>query len=80
MMTREEELSRDGWEKKFVSCEPRLSEMAELYESLGLEVLLEPLPPKDSSTKGVAGRGGARSVLMRIPKNTESYSPDPATG
>ena len=45
-MTREEELAKEGWERKFVSMEPRLSEMAELYESLGLEVLLEPLPPK----------------------------------
>ncbi len=46
-MTREEELNKLGWERKFVSSEPRLSEMVELYESLGLEVLLEPLPPKE---------------------------------
>lgn len=46
-MKREEELIKAGWERKFVSCEPRLSEMAELYESLGLEVLLESLPPKE---------------------------------
>ncbi len=48
-MTREEELVKEGWERKFVSMEPRLSEMAELYESLGLEVLLEPLPPKEET-------------------------------
>ena len=48
-MTREEELIKEGWERKFVSMEPRLSEMAELYESLGLEVLLEPLPPKEEA-------------------------------
>ena len=46
-MTREEELIKAGWERKFVSMEPRLSEMAELYLSLGLEVLLEPLPSKE---------------------------------
>jgi hypothetical protein len=36
-----------GWEKRFVADEPRLSEMKELYESIGFEVLLEPLPPKE---------------------------------
>ncbi|MDR2017853.1 MAG: hypothetical protein LBQ00_03105 [Syntrophobacterales bacterium] len=46
-MTKEEELVSVGWEKKFVSMEPRLTEMAELYESLGFEVLLEPLPSKE---------------------------------
>jgi hypothetical protein len=51
-LTREEELIKAGWEKKFVTSEPRLSEMAELYESLGLEVLLEPLPPKGEVDSG----------------------------
>ena len=36
-----------GWEKRFVADEPRLSEMKELYESIGFEVLLEPLPSKE---------------------------------
>ena len=44
MTKREEELISEGWEKRFVACEPRLSEAAELYESIGFEVLLEPLP------------------------------------
>jgi hypothetical protein len=58
-MTREEELIKAGWERKFVSMEPRMSEMAELYESLGLEVLLEPLPPKGEITdKGSCESGG----------------------
>jgi hypothetical protein len=42
LMTREEELKKEGWEKRFTIDEPRLSEMVEKYEELGFEVLLEP--------------------------------------
>jgi len=42
-MTREEELEREGWEKRFTIDEPRLSEMVEQYKELGFEVLLEPV-------------------------------------
>jgi hypothetical protein len=42
-MTREEELQKQGWEKRFSMDEPRLSEMAEQYQELGFEVLLEPV-------------------------------------
>jgi hypothetical protein len=42
-MTREEELHKEGWEKRFTIDEPRLSEMAEQYKELGFEVLLEPV-------------------------------------
>jgi hypothetical protein len=42
-MTREEELIKQGWEKRFTIDEPRLSEMAEQYKELGFEVLLEPV-------------------------------------
>ncbi len=44
-MTREEELKKQGWEKRFTIDEPRLSEMAEQYKELGFEVLLEPVEP-----------------------------------
>ncbi len=46
-MTREEILKKEGWEKRFVASEPRLSEMVELYREIGFEVLLEPLPAED---------------------------------
>ncbi len=46
-MKREDELIAAGWEKKFVTCEPRLSEMVEMYEEIGCEVHLEPLPSKE---------------------------------
>jgi hypothetical protein len=42
-MTREEELKKEGWEKRFIMDEPRLSEMAEQYKTLGFEVRLEPV-------------------------------------
>lgn len=41
--TKEEELKKNGWIKMFTAKEPRLSECVELYESMGLEVRLEPL-------------------------------------
>lgn len=46
-MNREEQLVKAGWEKRFVACEPRLSEMADMYREIGFEVLLEPLPAKE---------------------------------
>jgi len=44
-MSREEELQKQGWEKRFTTDEPHLSEMAEQYQELGFEVLLEPVDP-----------------------------------
>jgi hypothetical protein len=40
-------LIMEGWERRFVASEPRLSEMAAMYEEIGFEVLLEPLPSKE---------------------------------
>jgi hypothetical protein len=42
-MTREEELRKEGWRKRFTTDEPRLSEMVGQYKELGFEVLLEPV-------------------------------------
>ncbi len=44
-MTREQELGHQGWEKRTTYDEPRLSEMAEMYAELGLEVHIEPFDP-----------------------------------
>ncbi len=46
-MKREDELIQDGWERRFIACEPRLSEMVEMYKEIGLVVHLEPLPTKE---------------------------------
>ena len=53
MSKREDELAKEGWQKRFVAEEPRLSEMIELYKVTGFEVHLEPLsaveePDEDS--------------------------------
>jgi len=42
-MSREKELKKEGWEKRFTTDEPRLSEAVEQYKELGFEVLLEPV-------------------------------------
>jgi hypothetical protein len=46
-MKREDELIAAGWERRFIACEPRLSEMVSMYKEIGFEVLLEPLPSKE---------------------------------
>ena len=38
----EEKLIKEGWQKQATYDEPRLSEMVELYEEIGLEIHLEP--------------------------------------
>ena len=38
---RRQKLLAEGWIRRFTAAEPRLSEMKEFYESLGLEVKLE---------------------------------------
>jgi hypothetical protein len=37
-------LEKAGWRKRFVACEPRLSEAVEIYQAAGFEVRLLPLP------------------------------------
>ena len=39
---RDAKLERQGWIRRFVADEPRLSEAVELYKSIGYEVKLEP--------------------------------------
>ena len=53
MTKREEELLAEGWERRFVATESRLKEAVELYEEIGFEVLLEPLP-KEEETRGAS--------------------------
>jgi hypothetical protein len=38
---KEEALEQEGWKKMTTTSEPRLTEMVELYESLGFEVRIE---------------------------------------
>ena len=42
MVSPEEKLISQGWEKKATYDDPRLTEMVEIYKEIGLEVHLEP--------------------------------------
>ncbi len=44
---RHEQLTEDGWVRRFTAEEPRLSEMRNFYESLGVEVRMEPATPEE---------------------------------
>jgi hypothetical protein len=52
-MTPEEKLISEGWGKQTTYDEPRLSEMVDTYEEIGLEVLLEPF--NAANEKGCTG-------------------------
>ena len=41
-MVSEEKLISQGWEKKATYDDPRLTEMVDMYQEIGLEVHLEP--------------------------------------
>ena len=53
--------------------EPRLSEMKELYESIGFEVLLEPLAPKEELA--ACTEGGCTACLDAIRPDTGLSTP-----
>jgi hypothetical protein len=43
--TRDDELARTGWVRRFTASPPRLVELRELYESLGHDVMLDAMLP-----------------------------------
>jgi hypothetical protein len=47
-MTRQEALSKLGWQRQATYDEPRLSEMVDMYREIGLEVRLEPFDPDEA--------------------------------
>jgi hypothetical protein len=46
-VTRRERLEREGWSMRTIQDEPRLSELKQLYEDMGFEVMILPLSPDD---------------------------------
>jgi hypothetical protein len=46
-LSHHEKLRQEGWTRRFIYDEPRLSEAKEMYESLGMEVRLEPVIPEE---------------------------------
>ena len=51
-----EELEAEGWTRRFVASEPRLSESVAIYEEAGFDVHLEPLP-KEPTCESCAEEG-----------------------
>lgn len=47
MSSREMELGKAGWVRRFTAEEPRLSEAVEFYRALGFEVHLEAVSPEE---------------------------------
>jgi hypothetical protein len=56
---RHRKLLEAGWVRRFTVEEPRVSEMKDLYESLGLEVLVgEAVPEDDQECRGCFDQSG----------------------
>ena len=51
-------LKEDGWTKRFVASEPRLSEAIAAYQEAGFEIRLEPLP-KQTQGENYDGDSGS---------------------
>ena len=66
-MSREEELKKEGWVKRFTMDEPRLSEAVEQYKELGFEVLLEPVdtPSEECTTCLIAFIDRYKTIYTR---------------
>ena len=48
-MTPEKKLIEQGWQKQATYDNPRLAEMVEMYQEIGLEVHLEPFNAKNEA-------------------------------
>lgn len=57
-------LEKQGWEKKFIACEPRLSEAVDAYKEAGFEVCLEPLPKEPECKTCTGDKTGDRECRV----------------
>ena len=66
-----ERLEKDGWVRRTTYDEPRLSELAEAYREMGLEVRLEEPEPDDSQECAAcfgASSGKLKTIYTREKK------------
>jgi hypothetical protein len=49
IINRHRQLTGLGWERRFVAEEPKITEMKEYYETLGFEVMVEPVAIDDKA-------------------------------
>jgi len=50
-LARDDELAAAGWTRRFTASPPRLTELRALYETLGREVMLDPVLPGELATE-----------------------------
>lgn len=60
---RESELARLGWKRQTTYDEPRLGELVEMYEEMGLEVRLEEPEEDDECTACFTGSAGKLKTI-----------------
>ncbi len=76
-LERHRKLIEKGWIRRFTAEEPRLSEMKELYESLGLEVLVTSATPEEAQECASCfdipefGRSGTKPSIPEAEANPE---------
>ena len=58
-MTPEEKLISSGWQKKATYDDPRLTEVVDMYEEIGLDVHLEPF--------NAANESGCSDCMQQLP-------------
>ncbi len=71
---RDEVLARDGWTRRFTAAAPRIAEVRDLYDSLGLEVLLDPLQAGElaQDCEGCLVALATFRVVYTLPRGTGS--------
>jgi len=78
VMDKHKKLTSEGWIRRFTAAEPRLSEMKEFYESMGLEVLVESFVPEEDqecqTCFDVEGLGGRYRTLYTKGRDSEAKS------
>lgn len=71
---KEDPLIKEGWQRRSILDEPRLSEVVSMYEELGLEVLVTEIDPDlidapESCIEGVVGK--SKVVYTRLKQGGE---------
>ena len=72
MLSREETLKHKGWTKQSTHDEPRLSDIVEMYQEIGLDVLLEPYNPDEETGCTACMRGNAGKYKTIYTREAES--------
>ncbi len=71
-------LEKEGWQRRSILDEPRLSEVVEMYESMGLDVIVVDFEPElaEGCKTCLACQTGKFKVVYTRPKNGDGGSDD----